>query len=463
MNGEHNGQVFIDTPQWLKEEKFGIYTHWGIYSVHACGPNTTWYAHHLYKGSAKERDHFEAHYGSFGSKGYTDLIPLLTASKFDADEWADLFHSAGARFAGPVVIHHDGFAMWKTQTTPFNAWDMGPKRDVVGEMEKALRAKGMRYLTAFHHAENYWFLPRMAGTDAEKAENEYMFSKEGKWPYEKFCKLWLDQCKEVFVRYHPDIIYFDFGLKEIPDAWKKKMMQDYLQMAESCGIDPALCYKNLDMMPGSGLIDLEQGRFSDLRYHDWITDTTVDAGEAWGYMEGSGYKSGAQLVQYLVDNVSKNGYLLLNVGPSADGTIPREARQSLMEIGEWLRVNGEAIYGTHPWYAYGEGPTQMKKAGMFSESEELQYTPEDIRYTAKDNSLYATILSRPCQEVLLREVVSHLIPKEILSVQLLGYDRPLAFQQEGAVLKVEFPADAAQQVAYTLKIQRDPIIVKKFV
>lgn len=463
MNGKRNGQFLIDTPQWLKDAKFGIYTHWGVYSVHACGPNTTWYAHHLYKGGEKERKHFEEHFGPFGPNGYTDLIPRLTAAQFDADQWAELFHNAGARFAGPVAIHHDGFAMWKTSTTPFNAWDMGPKRDVVGELEKAFRAKGMRFLTAFHHAENYWFLANMPGTDAVKPENEYLFSKEGKWPFEKHCKLWLNQCDEVFEQYHPDMIYFDFWIKNIPDVWKQKMMEHYLQTAEKHGIAPALCYKNQDMIPGSGLIDLEQGSFSTLRYHTWITDTTVDNGEAWGYMEGTGYKSGTELIHYLIDNVSKNGYMLLNVGPRPDGTIPLEAQTPLLEIGAWLRTNGEAIYETHPWYIHGEGPTLMTKEGMFSESEKHHYTPEDIRYTAKDDCIYAMILARPKQEILLHEVAGNLIPGEILSVQLLGYDRPLTFSHEGELLKVTFPAVAVYQPAYTLKIQRDPDILKKFI
>jgi len=463
MNGERRGQILVDVPDWLQEAKFGIYTHWGVYSVHACGPNTTWYSHHLYRGGEKEKAHFESHFGPFGvSNGYSDLIPRFTAEKFDADEWAEIFADSGARFAGPVAIHHDGFAMWNTRTTPFNSVAMGPKRDVVGELERAIRSKGMRFLTAFHHAENYWFLETPEGTDACRPENEYMFAKKGKWPYERFCKLWLEQCDEVFDQYHPDLIYFDFGVKEIPDAWKRVMAEHYLRMSKINGIDPALCYKNHDLIPGSGLIDLELGRFNDLRYHEWITDTTVDDGEAWGYMEGAGYKTGAQLVQYLVDNVSKNGYLLLNVGPRADGTIPEEARQALREIGDWLQVNGEAIYGSHPWYAFGEGPTEMKTAGMFSESEKMQYTAQDIRYTAKDNCVYATVFARPSREIILHEVAIQMAEGEIEQVTLLGHDKPLAFRRDGNELTVEFPTDAAVQAAYVLRIQRDPDIVKKF-
>ena len=462
MNREQNGQVLLETPAWLREGKLGIYTHWGVYSVHACGPNTTWYAHHLYRGGEKERAHFEAHFGAFGPHGYIDQIPRFTAERFDPDAWAELFQSAGARFAGPVAIHHDGFAMWRTRTTPFNSFAMGPKRDVTGELANAVRSKGMRFLTAFHHAENYWFLERMEGTDAVRPENAALFSKRGTMPYPAYCKLWLDQCQEVFDQYGPEILYFDFGLKEIPDAWKQEMLRRYLSAARQKGFDPAVCYKNRDLLPGAGLIDLEQGRFNDLRVHDWITDTTVDAGEAWGYMEGASYKSGAELVQYLADNVSKNGYLLLNVGPRADGTIPEEAQRSLRELGAWLRVNGEAVYGTHPWYAFGEGPTEMKTAGMFSERETMRYTPEDIRYTAREGCIYAIVLARPHGDIVLHEVTPNLLPGEVLSVSLLGWDAPLPFREEGNLLRVAFPDGAPDQAAYTLKIVRDPAPLAKW-
>lgn len=461
MSDMSSNQLHFSTPQWLQDAKFGIYTHWGPYSVHACGPNTTWYAHHLYKGSAGEREHFETHFGPFGPKGYTDLIPLFTASHFDPDEWADIFSGSGARFAGPVAVHHDGFAMWRTQLTPFNAGDMGPHQDVVARLEKAYRSRGMHFMLALHHAENYWYLPPKPGTDSDRPENEYIFAKQGKWPYEKFCDWWYRQCIELIDRFNPELLWFDFGLKSIPDAWKQAMLNHYLQHSHENGIDPAVCYKFHDLQPACGIIDLELGRFSDLMYHDWITDTTIDDGQAWGYMENAAYKTGEQLVHYLVDNVSKNGYMLLNVGPRADGTIPEAAQLALKEIGCWLRTNGEAIYGTHPWYLYGEGPGKMQESGMFSESEKMRYTPEDIRYTAKGNVLYAIALSRPLEEVTLHEAASHLIPGEILSVSLVGHEKPLAFRQDGGSLKVEFPRDAVNQPAYVLRIQRDKDILNK--
>ena len=160
------------TPQWLQDAKFGIYTHWGVYSVPACGPNGTWYPYNMYReekplgdsyGVAGNQNlqyqHHVKTYGLPSTFGYKDFIPLFTGDRFDADEWAELFKQAGARFAGPVGEHHDGFAMWDSALTEWNATRMGPKRDVVRALEKAIRAQGLRFMVALHHAENWWFFP----------------------------------------------------------------------------------------------------------------------------------------------------------------------------------------------------------------------------------------------------------------------------------------------------------------
>ncbi|MHC4800383.1 MAG: alpha-L-fucosidase, partial [Planctomycetota bacterium] len=148
-------------PQWLRDGKFGIYTHWGPYAVHAYGENTTWYSFAMYRDPEGEaRKHFEKKFGKLTPEfGYKDLIPKFTAEKFNADEWAELFKKSGAKFAGPVAEHHDGFAMWDTKYSKWNAAKMGPKRDVVGELEKAIKKRNMKFVTAFHHAANWFFFP----------------------------------------------------------------------------------------------------------------------------------------------------------------------------------------------------------------------------------------------------------------------------------------------------------------
>ncbi|RLE07276.1 hypothetical protein DRJ00_08415, partial [Candidatus Aerophobetes bacterium] len=385
-------------PKWFQNAKFGIYTHWGIYSVPACGPNGTWYPYNMYREGTPQYEYHVKTYGHPSKFGYKDFIPMFKGEKFDPDEWAELFKKAGAQFAGPVGEHHDGFSMWDSQVNEWNAARMGPKRDVVGELEKAIRKQGMRFMVALHHAENWWFFPhwekeydtsdpRYAGLygplhnlewekgipKLEKIEDEWRLQDK---PTKEFLDKWLTKIREVIDKYQPDMLWFDFGLRFVQEHYKREFLAYYYNKAEEWGKEVVVTYKWHDLVPGSGVTDLELGRFDQLTYHLWITDTTVDVGGGWSYLRDAKYKTATELVHYLVDNVSKNGLMLLNVGPKSNGEIPEEARKILLEIGKWLEVNGEAIYGTTPWLAYGEGPTKMPKSGMFSEKEEVRYTSE---------------------------------------------------------------------------------------
>lgn len=430
-------------PEWLRECKFGIYTHWGVYSVHGCGPNTTWYSNRLYEGDESALKVHRTLFGELKDFGYTDFIPRFTAEKFDAEAWAELFKKAGAGFAGPVAEHHDGFSMWPTKYGRMNAGAMGPKRDVVGELEKAIRGSGMRFMTALHHAENYWFLKKVPGTDSMKPEFEEMFDKTALWPKEKFYDRWLGKACELIDLYSPDLMWFDFGLKEVPDEYKRRFFTHYFNHASQTGQDVCVTYKFTDLVPGSGLIDIELGSFRDARYHEWITDTTVDDGQAWGWMRDAGYKTSARLIDYLIDNVSKNGYFLLNVGPKADGTIPPEAEKLLLEIGAWLKVNGEAIYGTTPWYEAGEGPTVPEKEGMFAEHDKVEYTAEDLRYTCREDAVYAMTLASPGSEITLHKLLPYVLPARLGRVTLLSDEKmPLQTVIDGDALTVRPPENA---------------------
>ena len=401
------------TPQWFRDAKFGIYTHWGVYSVPACGPNGTWYPYNMYRKGTAQHDYHVKTYGPPSEFGYKDFIPMFTGEKFDPDEWAELFKRAGARFAGPVGEHHDGFAMWDSRHTEWNAARMGPKRDVVGELEKAIRKQGMRFLVALHHAENWWFFPHwekdcdtadprytglygpLHNTDAEPGKD--FFDQEK--PSQTFLERWKAKILEVIDNYRPDMLWFDFGLRGVQEQYKREFLAYYYNRAQDWGRDVVVTYKWNDLVPGAAVVDLELGRFGELTYHEWITDTSVDDQGAWSYVQEAGCKPVRTLVHNLVDNVSKNGYLLLNVGPKPNGEIPEPAKACLLGMGRWLEINGEAIYGTTPWMTYGEGPTQMPKTGSFSEDQEVEYGAQDIRFTAKGNVLYATCLGWPGQRV----------------------------------------------------------------
>jgi alpha-L-fucosidase len=427
------------TPKWLQEGKFGIYTHWGPYAVHAYGSNTTWYSFALYQDPEGEaREHFEETFGKLTPEyGYKDLIPLFTADKFDADEWADLFQKAGAKFAGPVAEHHDGFAMWDTKYSEWNAAKMGPKRDVVGELAEAIKKRDMKYVTAFHHAANWFFFPvhdKEYDTGDPKNHGLYgQYHLPGEKRNQEFIDEWYNKIIEVIDKYGPDFIWFDFALDDIPEGYVKDFLAYYYNHADKENKEVVVTYKGHDIIPGAGVRDLELGQEPNVTYNDWITDTSVDDRGAWGWANDLTFKTPNRLIDNLIDRVSKNGYLLLNVGPKPDGTIPEGAKEVLLEMGTWLKTNGEAIYGTTPWFVAAEGPTNLGSASAigFNESN-VVYTPEDVRFTVKDDNLYATFLDWPGEQAIIKSISDG-------SVDVKNEDLP-----EWAQSKVAFPLAGTQ-------------------
>ena len=455
------------TPQWLKDGKFGIYTHWGIYSVPAQGPNATWYAHNLYnRPEGPERKYHQATFGPLEKFGYKDFVPMFTGEKFNADEWAELFSKAGARFAGPVAEHHDGFAMWDTKYSDWNAAKMGPKRDVVGELARAIKKHDMKFVTAFHHAEAWFYFPTWdsrydCGDPKYSGLYGPIHDKEA-LPTKEFLENWKGKIIEVIDKYDPDFIWFDFGLKLVTDSYKEDMLAYFYNHAIDKKKEVVVTYKGHDLPPGAGLLDWELGQEQDLTYYDWITDTSIDDGQGWGYVKGLGFKSVNNLVDNLVDRVSKNGYLLLNVGPKPDGTIPEEAKERLLGLGKWLSVNGEAIYGTTTWGIAGEGPTKLENpsGNGFNEKNDLLYTREDIRFTVKNNILYATVLDWPGEKILIKSLApkditwAGLYPSEIASVTMLGDNKELRWEMTKEGLRIETPKKKPCDYAYVFRIVR---------
>ena len=457
---------YKEVPKWLRDGKFGIYTHWGPYAVHAHGKNTTWYANALYKNPESDaRKHFEETFGKLTPEfGYKDLIPMFTAEKFDADEWAELFAKSGAKFAGPVAEHHDGFAMWDTKYSDWNAAKMGPKRDVVGELEKAIKKRDMKFVTAFHHAYNWHYFPvwderydtgdpRYSGLYGQPHEPGAMRSQE-------FYDEWYGKIIEVIDNYSPDFIWFDFGLDSIAEGYVKDFLAYYYNHAESNNKEVVVSYKWHDIVPGAGIRDLELGQQPEITHYEWITDSTVDDRGAWGYADDLEYKTPDRLIDNLVDRVSKNGYLLLNVGPKSDGTIPDGARKLLLEMGAWLDVNGEAIYGTGPWIIAGEGPTKLSKIDIngFNEAANA-YINKDIRFTVKGDTLYATFLAWPEKEAVIHALriagdYPGFRPEEIKRITMLGDGRTLDWDMSGQGLVIETPDRKPCKHAYVFKIER---------
>ncbi len=448
-------------PQWFRDAKFGIYFHWGVYSVPAYG--SEWYPRNMHIKKRREYKHHVATYGEPTAFGYHDFVPRFKAEKFDAEAWADLFVRAGARFAGPVAEHHDGYAMWASKLTPWNAKDTGPKRDITGELAEAVRKRGLRLVATFHHARNNLWKP--PGKD--RWTGHYEFVKRdfpsiledpgravlyGYMPREEFLEMWLGKLKEVVDAYRPDLIWFDSWLNEIPESHQKAFLAHYLNAARRWGREVVVTCKQRDITPEIVLEDFEKGRAADLTANCWLTDDTISRG-SWCYTRGLKIKPAGEVLRVLIDIVSKNGQLLLNVSPKADGTIPGEQREVLLDLGDWLGRFGECIYGTRPWVVYGEGPTRMRKAGHFVGR--VQYGAKDIRFTTRGDVLYAIFLGRPEGTATIASLAkgSGLYAGEPKRAALIGSDKALKTEWDGNGLHLAMPAKLPDDKAVAVRVE----------
>jgi alpha-L-fucosidase len=456
-------------PEWFSDAKLGIYFHWGVYSVPAHG--SEWYPRWMYfPDHAWSKHHADTWGADFD---YHEFVPLFTAEHFEADEWAALFRQAGARFAGPVAEHHDGFSMWASKATPWNAAERGPGRDLTGELEQAIRAEGMRFVATFHHARNLqryqetweseWasdqgrrrfrnsHYPYTPGTGPASRDPDLRLLY-GNLPEDEWLEtVWLAKLKEVVDAYHPDLIWFDSWLDQVPMAYRQRFAAYYFNRASQRGQDVLIARKQQDLPLTYSVDDFEKGRLDKLTEEVWLTDDTISKG-SWCYTEDLKVKTPRQVLHDFVDIVSKNGVLLLNLSPRADGTIPENQREVLVRLGKWLDQHGAAIYDTRPWTVYGEGPTRMPKSGGFVPL--VTYTADDIRYTrSKDGTtLYAIILGWPGagREVTFRSIQSGNTP--VTDVTLLGHDRPVPWESSDDGLRVVLPERSPDDLAVVLRI-----------
>jgi alpha-L-fucosidase len=421
-------------PQWLEDAKFGIYFHWGVYSVPAHWGNNSdgppwaeWYGRRLTQGGPTRAWH-EKTFGPLDKFGYHDLIPLFKAEKFDADAWAEVFRKSGAKFAGPVSIHHDGFAMWDSQTNRWNAARMGPKKDLVGLLEKAIRAKGLKFICSMHHEQNqsFWKPGRDDPTSCfSKPEYAELY---GNMPKADFDRRWEAMVLEVIDKYQPDMLWFDGGLRSIGEPHLKYFVAHYFNRSRAWGREVTVAHKH-NLPDGVGVVDMETHHYHKLAPFVWIIDQTIDNG-SWGYVENNRTlqtKSPQALVQELVAVASWNGILQLNLGPKADGTLPEAQVNSLLGMGRWLDGNGEGIYGTRPWRIADEGDVI---AGHFHET----------HFTRKGNAVYAFALKQPRGEWLVRALRegSPVCPETIAAVALLGHG-PVPWTRTVEGLRITLP------------------------
>jgi len=457
-------------PDWYKDAKFGIFIHWGVYSVPAFG--NEWYPREMYKQGTEIYKHHLATYGTQDKFGYKDFIPNFKADRFDPQAWAHLFKEAGAKYVVPVFEHHDGFAMYDSGLSDWTVAKMGPHRDTSGDLAKAVRAEGLRLGASSHRVEHNFFLgearkinadvndPKYAGfygpahawlenTDKTPLNNDFTYLSED------YANDWLARSAEIVEKYHPDIMYFDWwigqpGLRRHLAKFAAFYYNASLKYGDHVGV---INYKDYALDAHSAVLDLERGQLADIRPLYWQTDTSI-SNKSWGYIEHDTFKTPEFVVHQLVDIVSKNGNLLMNVGPRSDGTIPDEVQRVLLSVGSWLKVNGDAIYGTRPWKIYGEGPAKVI-GGSFNDTKASEYSADDFRFTTKGPALYAIEMAWPASG----EAVIHSFGTgqpgaglKIARVRLLGASDDLKFEQKDDGLHIMVPGQAPCKFAYTFQI-----------
>ena len=455
-------------PEWYKDAKFGIFIHWGVYSVPAFG--SEWYPREMYiQGSDVYKYHI-ATYGLPEKFGYKDFIPMFKAEKFDPQAWAHLFKESGAMYVVPVFEHHDGFAMYDSGLSDWTAAKMGPHRDTGGELAKAVRAEGLHFGASSHRVEHDFFLgvgrtfdsdindPKYAGfygpahTWLENL-NRTPLSNDFTYLSDAYGNDWLARSAEIVQKYHPDIMYFDWwigqpGLRHQLTTFAAYYYNASLKYGDHVGV---INYKDYAMDAKSAVLDIERGQLGEIRPLYWQTDTSV-SNRSWGYIEHDTFKSPEFIVHQLIDIVSKNGNLLMNIGPKSDGTIPDEVQQVLLAVGSWLKVNGDAIYGTRAWTTYGEGPTKVVE-GSFNDTAAGNYTPLDFRFTTKGETLYAIEMGWPSGgEAVIKTLRAETGIKSIQSISLLGSPGQLTFEQKSDGLHIKLPAQDPGKYAYAYKI-----------
>jgi alpha-L-fucosidase len=465
-------------PDWFRDGKFGIMMHWGIYSVPAHG--SEWYVRYMYGGNAAMMQWHTEHFGPPTQFGYKDFLPMYTAAKWDPDAWAELFRKAGAKYVLAPGEHHDGFSNWDSAINPYNAKNYGPRRDLDGDLIAALKKVGLKTGISDHSAFHFVFIPALPGSDQydPKWAAFYSVADRSNAARTKFMHDWVAKRIETIDKYQPDMLWFDMGTDHSWDPLKIKVAAYYFNRATAWGKQVGISAKSAAWVSGQ-IMDYEREGRAPMELVDWVWQPDDPIMDKFGYVEGLKPYPAEQFIYKIVENVSKNGNLLLNISPRADGTIPQEQQDVLLTIGKWLEVNGDAIYASRPWTKYGEGPVadaaaaamvKIRATGKFEGRLNGQnqggdgvsgggiskngYTAHDIRFTTHGDTLYALVMNWPEAATVTIASLAKGLPLrgKVKKVELLGHAGALAFTQGSEGLKVTFPAEKPCDTVYALRI-----------
>jgi len=462
-------------PAWFRDAKFGIWAHWGPQAVPRQGD---WYARNMYIQGDKEWEtrYYNYHVKTYGhpSKfGYKDIIPLWKAERWDPEKLMALYKKVGAKYFVSMGTHHDNFFLWNSKLHKWNAVNMGPKKDVVGLWQQAAKKEGLRFGVSEHLGASYtWFQVArgadktgpMAGVPYDGNDEQYtdLYHKKTapddkdwltKDPENQ--KDWLAKITELIDMYHPDLLYSD---SELPfgEIGRTMLAHYYNQdMAKNGGKLDAVYTAKLRASEGRWVQDVERGALDSICPYPWQTDTSIGD---WYYRTGQKYMTGTEVIQMLVDIVSKNGNLLLNVVQTPEGDLEPDVLKILDEIAAWTPINGEAIYGTRPWKIYGEGPSTLKNQakGQFGGVKDVRpYESNDFRFTTKGEVLYAFCMSKPAGDIKIEALgkQTKVNTKEIASIEMLGSKEKLLWKQSAEELVIKKPDSLPNWQVLTFKIQ----------
>lgn len=462
------------TPTWYYNAKFGIFIHWGVYSVPAYA--NEWYPRSMYDPNHSEYEFHRQNFGDQKTFGYKDFIPMFKGEHFDARKWLELFKESGARYVMPVCEHHDGFAMYDTAFNRWNSVKMGPCRDIAGEIKAACEETGLTFCASSHRAEHYFFMNMGRAFESDVTDDSYrdfygpaylcpeLYSDELHrttgdalspiQPSVEWLEDWLVRTCELVDRYQPSILYFDWWIHNAAfKPYLKKLCAYYYNRAEEWGKEVTINYKHEAFPPTVATFDVERGALTGISPVPWQTDTALGK-RSWGYTRDNEFKSSRQIICDLIDIVSKNGMLLLNIGPKPDGTITDEETAVLKGIGKWMAVNGEGIYETVPWRQFGEGSVN-NKAGFFQDNDEKLFTSGDYRFTYRNGFLYAFCM-RPDSDVFTIKTLRIRGDHDFVvgTVEVLGDSRiaEVARNGEGLVIRLDAKPVSDNPICFKIEI-----------
>ncbi|MDF7809083.1 alpha-L-fucosidase [Pontiellaceae bacterium B12219] len=455
----------MPVPAWFDDGKIGIFIHWGPYSVVGYRKGGRGYSEHMPKLMYHDPKHYypyvKERWGACPPEfGYKNIIPEFKAENWNPDEWAELFAEVGAKYVVLTAEHHDGWANWDSDLTPWNAVDKGPKRDLVGDLGKAVRAKGLKYAPSYHRERHSGFFAKaphvVHGEPRDDIAEEIKRMPEAAMLYGpefSFNKAFVDdyvaRWKEIQTKYQPDMLWMDdfpiytrdgnqvrqgVAKPEIQyfDDQVRGMITDFMNDGAARGADVYVNNKgkNRNWPDGVGCLEKDNLKLKVIG-PKWQSCTTF--GTSFGYLEGDQYKSVERVLHEMIEVVSRNGNFLINIGPKADGTLVPEQVERLRAMGDWLRINGAAIYGSRYW-------------------KECEQQDEHLAFTTNGKNLYAIKLKEPTTPFTITGTAGWQA-KQVKSVRLLGSTANVKWKMTPGGLQITPPADlGASQFAWSFEI-----------